>query len=168
MAYILGLDQALTTGWAVVDDDGDIVGSGIHNFRPERGSSDGILYMAFSKWVEVSIRKVLDIMEAETGNEEVDILVVYELAHHRGNAATVMGMAFTTRIVEMCDKVGMYGYNIEYTGVRTNVLKKTMTGNGNAKKPAMVAAAQQYKPEVVDDNEADAILLAMYGYENYG
>ena len=162
MTYVLGLDQALTTGYAVVDGAGGLLGHGIHNFRPERGSSDGILYMAFSKWVERSIRKVLEL--ADDGE---NLIVVYELAHHRGNAATRTGMAFTTRIMEMVDKVKLDGYDIEYTGVRTNVLKKHMGGHGQASKEDMVAAAGAFTSDDITHDEADAILLAMYGRQNY-
>lgn len=48
-----------------------------------------------------------------------------------------------------------------------NTIKKFATGNGNAKKPEMVAAAREL-PGIRDsltDNEADALFLALFGLE---
>lgn len=60
-------------------------------------------------------------------------------------------------------------YRIKVAEVTPGTLKKWATGNGRAEKPEMVAAAcAKAGREVLDHNEADAILLAFYGREELG
>jgi len=57
--------------------------------------------------------------------------------------------------------------NIPYASVPVTTLKKFMTGKGNASKNDMIAAVgvtRGYYPD--DDNEADALAVAMYVIEN--
>lgn len=54
-----------------------------------------------------------------------------------------------------CDKC-----NILYEAVNVKVLKKWATGNGNADKPMMIAAAQNQRPDLIfDADSADAFHL---------
>ena len=50
---------------------------------------------------------------------------------------------------------------IPYEGVPVGEIKKHLTGKGNADKVAMIAAVQALGYAVTDDNEADAIALAL-------
>lgn len=51
------------------------------------------------------------------------------------------------------------------TSIAPKALKSFATGKGTASKSEMVLAAQQFDPEITNDNLADAYLLAIYGQE---
>lgn len=152
---ILGLDTASLTGFCKYDIyKKSIIESGIINLRKVRGESNGVLFLKFSSW-----------LENELTNNNIT-LVGYEQAHHRGGAPTEIGINLTGRIQELCTI-----HQVEYTTVRTTTLKKFATDNGRASKEEMIEAANKIlitRP-VVDDNEADAIHVAMWtAYTVYG
>jgi Holliday junction resolvasome RuvABC endonuclease subunit len=61
----------------------------------------------------------------------------------------------TTRLQEKCAARG-----IEYASIHSLSLKKAITGSGKASKIEMIKAAEKiFKRKVIDDNEADALLL---------
>lgn len=149
---MLALDCATTTGWAACDDIG--IRSGTANFALKRGETAGIRFMKFNAWLDTQAERLLP---------EV---CVYEQSHHRGGAATDVGVGFTTRVQEMGARHG-----IECCPVHTAALKKFATGRGNASKPEMQARAAElfphYDPEKDPGaDEADALLLLHWGMEN--
>jgi Holliday junction resolvasome RuvABC endonuclease subunit len=90
--------------------------------------------------------------------------VVYELAHHRGGAATEIAVNMTGRVQELAEAA-----HIPYASVHTGTLKKWATGTGNADKSQMIlAAALRLGRQPLDDNEADAVILAAYAFSQYG
>ena len=149
---ILALDCATKTGWCLMQD-GRIIESGTMDFSKQRGESNGILFLHFRTWLNNML-----------GSGQLIDLVVYELAHHRGGAATEVCVNLTGRVQEICGE-----RKIEYVTVHTGTLKKFATGSGAAKKDNMIMAAERIAGrQVKDDNEADAILLAQYAFKNYG
>lgn len=139
---ILALDCATRTGWAVLMD--GAVESGVQVFDVRRGESRGMRFLRFRAW----LNQMLDQVKPE--------VLIFEQAHHRGGAATEVGVGLATRVMELaCER------EIEYQTVHTGTLKKFATGKGNAGKPAMIAAAKERFPTQVveDDNQADALLI---------
>jgi len=148
---ILGLDTGTKTGWCLLKD-GKIVESGVQDFSKLRGESNGALFLKFRTWLNHILQ------------EQRVKFVAYEMAHHRGGAATEICVNLTGRVEEVCHELG-----IEFTGVPSMTLKKWATGKGNADKSRMIEVAKSaLDREPIDDNEADSVLLAMYGYANYG
>lgn len=152
---VVAFDCGTRTGWAVGDEylDGrwDVMESGVQVFDLRRGESPGLRFMRFRTWLgEMALLWMPD-------------LAVYELAHHRGGAATELSVGMTTRVQEWAASRG-----IEHASVHTGTLKKFATGNGGAGKPAMMQRASEIvgRP-VVSDDEADAICLLAYGFETY-
>jgi len=140
---ILALDCGTKTGWATIID-GNIE-SGVQDFTKKRGESNGMLFLHFNKW----LREVTpwDIT-----------LIAYEQAHHRGGAATEIGVGLMTRVMEFAVSI-----EADYMSVHTGTLKKNTVGKGNASKDEMMA---WFKTKVgrdpVDDNEADAYAILKY------
>ena len=147
---ILALDTATKTGWAITQD-GKLIESGVQDFTKQRGDSNGILFLNFRIWLTKMLLRNIT-------------LVVYEMAHHRGGAATEICVNLTGRVQEMCSEL-----KIEYTAIHSNTLKKWATGVGNAdKQEMMVRASIELGRRPLDDNEADAVLMAKWASEKYG
>lgn len=147
---ILALDCATVTGWAFAVDS-KIVESGIKSFAKQRGESNGILFMKFRKWLS-------DLIKAH----QID-LVVFEKAHFRGGAATEIGVGLQTRVQEIASE-----NNIEYASYQALNIKKRITGSGKASKDDMIAyATKVLNRPPIDDNEADAVSIAMLAIEDY-
>lgn len=145
---ILALDCGTKTGYAAYCN--KTIQSGVQKFDLKRGESKGMRFIKFNAW----LCEMLTAMRPE--------LVVYEMAHHRGGAATELTIGMVTRIQEMCEKM-----EIEYTSIHSKSLKKFITGKGQADKVAMISAARKrYDINIIDDNHADALLMLTWAREN--
>lgn len=146
---ILALDTATKTGWCVWEN--GIIESGVQDFSKKRGESNGLMFLRFRKWI-------LDLCFCINPD-----LIVYEMAHHRGGAATEICVNLTGRVQEIAAQL-----EIESAPVRTTTLKKHATGKGNADKAAMIESARQIiGRDPIDDNEADAVCIAKYAQEEF-
>jgi len=145
---LLALDTGIKTGWCLIAEAGHIIESGVQDFSKRRGESNGMLFLRFRAWLEEEMLTI-----------HRPALVLYELAHHRGGYATEVCVNLTGRVQEMCVSNG-----IECAGVHAGTLKKAIIGKGNAGKDEMIAFARgRLNREPIDDNEADAVALAVYG-----
>jgi len=142
------LDCATKTGWAILED-GRIVESGVQTFDLQRGESPGMRFLRFRAWLESMV-------------SAVDV-IAYEAAHHRGGAATELCVGMTTRVQEVAA-----ARKSECVPVHTGRLKKWATGSGSAKKEAMIERARSLSNTIIDDNHAEAILLARYAWQEVG
>lgn len=88
-----------------------------------------------------------DILECERPD-----VIAFERAHHRGGAATAVGVGLMTQMQTEAARLG-----IETLPVHSSTLKKYATGTGKASKDAMRGAcwsAWRFLP--LSDDEADA------------
>ncbi len=168
---VLGLDLGTHTGYALVTD-GKVTDSGVADLSIKRGESPGMRFWKFNKWLWEYAR--FDAAE-EAWDCPFD-LCAYENPHFRGGWPTEVLVGMSTRVQEFCAQVG-----IDHTTVHTATLKKWATvpifpatekrtaGKGNAKKPDMVRAARfRTGLDVTSDDEADAILAALWAAATYG
>ncbi len=148
---ILALDCATKTGWALWSK-GKVIESGVVDFSKRRGESNGSMFLRFRQWLnQMLVASDIHFM-------------VYELAHQRGGAATEISANLTGRVQEICAENG-----IDYASVHSATLKKFATGSGRADKAEMIKVAQKYlNRQPQDDNEADAVMLAVYASKEYG
>lgn len=150
---IVGFDTATKTGWAIYDN-GKIIESGVARFEKSRTESNGMVFFRFRMWVRDLLLRL--------GPQNIQA-VFFEAAHFRG-AGTELLLGFQTRVQEVCATLG-----IEHSGVHSGTLKKWACGHGKADKAQMIIKAKEYlgrEPET--DDEADAVLLAVYGAEQIG
>ena len=119
--------------------------SGTASFEPTRNDSSGFRFLLFKSWLK---GRIIDLAPD---------LIMYEAPWCVGNYAKQV--LFTmVGIMQMLAAEFM----IDHTSTEPKALKKWATGNGNAKKEDMIKRAHELFPDVkiVDDNHADALLLA--------
>lgn len=142
---VLALDLATTCGFAILRADGRIE-SGVESFAPKTKDREGARWVRFHGWL-------VDLKQAHS---DID-LIAYELVvggvPGQVFAAQIYGgfLALTQRFAEH--------HGIEYRGHHVGTIKKAWTGNGAAKKDAMIARCIELGFKPADDNEADAIAL---------
>jgi len=91
-------------------------------------------------------------------------LVAFEFAHYVRNPQTMKKLAHVGGVVYAL----AWGHHIPSVGVEPKSAKKALTGNGNAGKECMIMAAnERYGLNVTSSHEADAIGVALSGYQLY-
>lgn len=144
---ILALDLGTKCGWA---SNYLKPSSGVWDLKNKLTESIGMRYIRFGGYLS---------------NCGLADIVVYEEVHnHRAvDAAHVFG-GLQAILQTFCLES-----KIEYRGIGVGTIKKWATGNGNAKKDAMIcAAALKFKGvNVIDDNHADALWLLDYATKSF-
>lgn len=140
---ILALDFGSTTGWAIRSNDG--IYSGTWDLRPRRGDSPGMRY--------VLLRRELNTMIGAWPELK---LVVYEMPHHRGGAATEYALGWVATCQAWCAE-----WHIEHQQTHSATVKKAITGSGRASKEDVLRAVRELFPnsDIRDDNQADALAI---------
>lgn len=145
---VLGVDQATHTGFAVIDEQGNIISSGTKAFSTKLGER----LNQFEAWFRDMLITYAPAM------------VVYEKPHFRGYDSTVSCVGL---VVEMLKGAAATGTPLN--GVHTATLKSFATGSGKATKEEMTEAANKAAgvnlSAASNNDEADAIHLARYGWE---
>lgn len=145
---ILNLDLGTKMGFALSKNN-KIVSSGTKNFQPTRFQSSDYRFILFRNFLKsydlVGLNQVFF--------EEVRKHIGVDAAHCYGGFKAVL----TTYCQEN---------NIPYSGVPVGTIKKSVCGNGSAKKDMVISAVRSLGYNPVDDNEADAIALALHSIKN--
>jgi Holliday junction resolvasome RuvABC endonuclease subunit len=145
---ILALDLGTTTGWALTPSTGAIVsGTWQNKSRNARYEGGGMRYLRF--------RQQLDEMHAA-----MPIGAVYfeEVRRHRGTDAAHVYGGMLAMLTAWCEDQHP---KVPYQGTPVGDIKRYITGKGNADKDAVIAAVTALGYQPADDNEADAIALAL-------
>lgn len=134
---LLALDLATNTGWCTRS------ASGVWDLTPRKSESKGMRL--------IKLKASL----SETCRVESINLIVFEGAVTYGKFPNHVGVELQGVLKLFCEENG-----IEYKSYMPTEIKKFATGKGNAKKEAMIEAAQTtYGMQGKDDNQADAICL---------
>jgi Holliday junction resolvasome RuvABC endonuclease subunit len=144
MEAVLAIDTGTKTGFCVYD--GEIKTSGVVSFAIKKKDKPGLKFLRFRQWLETMI------------DDHRPDVIIYEEAFQAGSSARRCYYGFTTRLEEtVCTS------NIRLTSVHSGTLKKYICGKGNAEKAEMIAAIRSKTGlNITEDNEADAIALALY------
>lgn len=140
---ILALDLGQHTGWALRHPDGTTT-SGTAHFQPHRFEGGGMRYLRFKRWLT----------EVKHSADGIDAVYFEEVRRHAGVDAAHAYGGFLAHLTAWCEH-----HQIPYQGVPVGTIKKHATGQGNAGKAAMIAAARARGFDPQDDNEADALAL---------
>lgn len=151
---ILGIDPGTACGWAMWER-GSIVAAGTWDLSSRRFEGGGMRFLRLEQLL----------LQALPG---VNLVAFEEVRRHMGvDAAHIYGGIIAT-IQRVCEARTP---KVPYLGVPVATAKKLATGKGNAKKDAMVAAANArwgLSLTERDDNEADARWIAEAAAADYG
>ena len=146
MSVILALDLGTQTGWAMIGHD-DLVESGTVSFALRNGEGPGMRYARFRRWL----------IDLKSAHGQIDKVYYEDVRRHIGTQAAHVYGGFLAVLMMWAEH-----HQIAYHGVGVGVIKKHATGQGNAKKPAMIEAMKARGYSVIDDNAADALALLDY------
>jgi len=149
----LALDLGTKTGWAICAQ-GRVVTSGTQAFTNGRFDGGGMRYLRFRHW--------LDELRARLGGELTAVHFEEVRRHTATDAAHVYGGLLAT-LTAWCEDHG-----IPYQGVPVGTWKRHVVGKGNASKDAVKDVVRQRGFSPCDDNEADAIAIALWAMETDG
>lgn len=141
----LALDLATEMGYALLRANGRIE-SGSVKFQPKAKEGEGMRWVHFKRWL-------VDTKASNPGLRRITYELVVGGVPGQVYAAQIYG-GFVAILQVFCEH-----HQIEYGGVHVGTIKKRWTGNGAAKKPAMVARCKELGFNVENHNEADAIAL---------
>lgn len=145
MSVYIGIDPGTSCGWAVLNDKGERLASGVWDLKSRRHEGGGFRYVR----ARALLGKLLDVYGAE-------VVAYEEVRSHAGTSAAHVYGGLVAVITGLCEE-----REFPYQGQPVGTVKKLATGKGNASKAAMVAAAQARWPGCGDDdNEADALWIA--------
>lgn len=139
---ILALDLGTKTGYALRKRDGAII-HGTEAFTPRASWTPGQRFQRFRSWLNDMIT---------TG--QVHCIAYEDVKRHVGTDAAHVYGAFLALVMMAADS---HRLTLQPVGVGT--VKKHWTGNGAAKKDAMIAEAKRrgFRPD--SDNSADALAI---------
>lgn len=136
---VLCLDLGTTTGWALCHQ-GKIV-SGKKTFKASQFEGGGMRYLRFRREFLSTFRSVREVWFEEVHR------------HEGTDAAHVYGGLLAT-LTAWCEE-----HAIPYQGIGVGVIKKHITGKGNAGKEQVIAAVRAKGYQPADHNEADALAI---------
>ena len=89
---------------------------------------------------------------------KIDLVCFERVYRHNGTEAAHVFGGFMYMLAAVCDKM-----QIPSRGINVVTIKKHMTGKCNANKQEMILAAYERNFDPVDDNEADALGVLLFG-----
>ncbi len=152
---IVGIDPSLTgTAIAVVDQYGTIVDT--QRFRSSPRSLDG-------DRVDLLVHEVCEYLCKRLQNEEIRIFIEgYAFSSNHGKAFTrAEYIGLLKHILRISN---MFYWTVPPTSLKKHTVAGLPKSTKTKKGPMLDAVAQKYNYETDDDNLADAVALAMYGY----
>lgn len=146
---ILALDLGTQLGWSTRDANGRIRHGSV-SFHAKKTDTAG------QRWLKFAAH--LSALKRELG--EIHVAYYEDVKRHIGTQAAHAFGAFESHLQVFCD---INRIRIETVGV--GQIKKSWTGNGAAKKDAMIAEAKRRGFAPADDNAADALAIMHYAIE---
>ncbi|MBB4287680.1 crossover junction endodeoxyribonuclease RuvC [Roseospira goensis] len=149
---IVALDLGTKTGWAVHAR--GIITSGTLTMAAGRFDGGGMRFLKFRRW--------LDTLLAELGGE-ITALHFEAVRRHAGTDAAHVYGGLQAVLTSWCEEK-----QVPYSGVGVGVWKRHVVGKGNASKDDVKHELRRRGHDPADDNEADAIAIALWATETAG
>jgi Holliday junction resolvasome RuvABC endonuclease subunit len=147
---ILGIDPALSCGWALLDGQRRVASGTWRLNATSRKESDGVRFLRLQRHLEA------------LHEERLQLVAYEEVRRHAGTAAAHLYGGCVAVVALVCESRG-----VPLVSVPVGRVKKLATGKGNADKAAMIAAAKtRFLVDVGTDDEADALFIALAAQED--
>lgn len=143
---IIALDLGTQLGWSTRDANG-VIRHGSISFHAKRTDGAGQRWLKFAAHLS-SLKRSLG---------EIHVCYYEDVKRHIGTQAAHAFGAFESHLQVFCD---VNRIRLESVGV--GQIKKSWTGNGAAKKEAMVSEAKRRGFNPADDNAADSLAILHY------
>jgi Holliday junction resolvasome RuvABC endonuclease subunit len=140
---MLALDLGTRMGWALLQATEMLSGS--ISFATNRLAGFGVRFLNFRNWLVEMLSK-----------HKIDMVVFEDVRNHAGVYAAHVYGGFVAILTSVCEAL-----RVPYRGFGVKTIKKFITGCGNASKQDIINAVQTRGWKPIDDNEADAIALAL-------
>ena len=155
MKYI-GIDPGTHCGWAVLDDEGKRIASGVWDLSSKRHEGGGMRYLRCRCYLAT----LFLVQALPTMATEEDFALAYEeVRGHKGTSAAQVYGGIVGVITSLCEEL-----KVPYQGIPVGTVKKVATGKGNASKDMMIEAAIKRwtwtRNGDLPDDEADALWCA--------
>lgn len=153
MSNYLSLDLGTKTGFSVFEFDDvevKIFKSGTKNFSQPTGAHPGRRFVCFRDWL---IRIIVE--------NNIKTIYYEQVYGHTGIQASHVYGGFLYHMAAICDDL-----HIPIFGIGVCTIKKIATGNGHATKDEVIQAVKKLNFNPIDDNEADAIAIAITANKN--
>jgi Holliday junction resolvasome RuvABC endonuclease subunit len=150
--FIIGIDPGTHCGWAVAKG-GRIMQSGTWDLSPRRHEGGGMRFLRMRRYL----------LELLASCGPGGAVAYEEVRRHLGTDAAHVYGGIIAQVTSICEEQG-----VPYRGIPVGTVKKFATGLGNAKKDQMMAAARALGVDVKDDNEADAVFIALALHRELG
>lgn len=151
---ILSLDLGRHTGWAIGSLDGECRASGTIEFRNSRFEGGGMVWLRFRSW--------LDKISHLVAPDRIDMIAFEEVRRHLGTDAAHCYGGYLATLTAWCEL-----NKAPYNGIPVGMIKRHITGKGNANKQAVIDAVRALGFSPGDDNEADALALLHFIQHEY-
>lgn len=147
--YILALDLATTTGWALVRP-GSVIDSGTIDLSVKKDQSDTLRMVKFRNFLNQTVEEEPEFNQYGLVCWEMVEFVKYRMAYR-------VHVQLTSAAALWC-----HDNQVPHDAVGVTKIKQHATGKGNASKKMMLDGARAKWPlvPIKDDNEADARWLA--------
>lgn len=126
LGTVLALDLGTTTVWALRLSD-DTIASGTMAFRPGRYEGGGMRYLRFRSWLDELLHQA----------QQLSAIYFEEVRRHAGTDAAHIHGGFLAHLTAWCEH-----RSLPYQGVPVGIIKRHVTGKGNAGKDAVIAGGQ--------------------------
>jgi Holliday junction resolvasome RuvABC endonuclease subunit len=146
---ILALDLGTRMGWALLQT--AEITNGSVSFATNKLAGFGVRFLNFRNWLVEMLSK-----------HKIDMVVFEDVRNHAGVYAAHAYGGFAAILTSVCETL-----KIPYRGFGVKTIKKFVTGSGNASgattasKQDVINAVRTRGYDPIDDNEADAIALAL-------
>jgi Holliday junction resolvasome RuvABC endonuclease subunit len=146
---MLALDLGTRMGWALLQTTEMLSGS--VSFATNKRAGFGVRFLNFRNWL-------VEMLGGTTtaSKHKIDMVVFEDVRNHAGVYAAHVYGGFVAILTSVCEAL-----KIPYRGFGVKTIKKFITGSGNASKQDVINAVQTRGWKPIDDNEADAIALAL-------
>lgn len=160
--YFIGCDPGTTSGWAILDWQGELLECGEWNRKPGKGEEP----MSLGQLMADQYGRVQDLMDGLNGAPSLFVFEDVQFSSGGSRSSHVMG------VMKGATELAVTPYDeVEWLPVAVGTWKKEVVGSGSASKKDYIRyACERFDMKLLQRQEdiASALCLATYGFLTRG